>query len=654
MFRLVKGRAHLLTATVRFLLLLAAVLVASLGITSAHAQTGGYSGSNTTAGAIGNTTQCSTPLKRAFVVSSSFSIADVNIGVYATHAWRGDLSFTLVSPAGTRVNIVNAPGGSNNSVDDFNVLLDDEATLGSVANYTSTAGSSAPPYTITARPQSALSAFDGEDAQGTWTLEICDLYSIIDNGNFVRADLYIAPASPQADLSLIRTVSNSTPTAGAAISYTLTVTNAVGSQLTASGVQVRDILPTGVTFTSASSANGSYSVSTGLWTLANSLAPGASATLTINGTVNASQGAEVVNWAEIWASGANDNDSTPGNNAAAEDDGASASFTVGGTRVAGIPPNLVCPAGTALLDWTGKSWSGSPSTWSLNTVGNVQMDVVTDAPFVAGSPAINTSLTGGLGAGSHNVYLNLNNYTRNDVATMTFTTPTAGGVSGLQFRIFDVDYVSGQYADRVEVIGYYNGAFVYPTLTNGTTNYVNGNVAIGDASAGDTSSSGTVVVTFLNPVDQVIIKYGNHTTAPSNPGNQWIGLHDITFCKPQAVMTTTKTSTVVSDPVNGTSAPKMIPGATVRYCISSSNGGVSDGTNILVTDALPSTVSYVPGSLKTGTSCTGTLTPEDDDNSGADESDPDGASISGNIVSGSTSRLPDGSGFVIVFDVTIK
>ena len=76
-----------------------------------------------------------------------------------------------------------------------------------------------------------------------------------------------------------------------------------------------------------------------------------------------------------------------------------------------------------------------------------------------------------------------------------------------------------------------------------------------------------------------------------------------------ALVTVAKTSRVVSDPVNGTTNPKAIPGATVEYCITVSNAtGAATATNVDVTDDLPFDVSYdaVFGIFVDGNaSCTG-------------------------------------------------
>lgn len=61
-----------------------------------------------------------------------------------------------------------------------------------------------------------------------------------------------------------------------------------------------------------------------------------------------------------------------------------------------------------------------------------------------------------------------------------------------------------------------------------------------------------------------------------------------------------KSSTVVSDLINGTTNPKAIPGATVEYCLYVSNTGSAAATSIVLTDAIPTNTTYVAGSIKTG------------------------------------------------------
>jgi uncharacterized repeat protein (TIGR01451 family) len=592
-------RQTLLFPVARLRVALAFVVVTFLATMNpqiARAQTTQYSDVPATGIAFNETSApCATPLTRTFNVTTNFIVSDVNLGVLYSHTYRGDNIITLRGPNNVSVQVVNQVGaGAQN----YNATVDDEAASG-VANYTANENNlTAPPYANSYRPTNPLSALDGQNAFGTWTLQICDNGNA-DSGTYTRADLFLSQAGPQADLSLTQTVSNATPANGTAINYTLVVTNASASTLAANGVAVRDILPAGVTFVGSTATQGSYASGTGLWTVG-SLAPGATATLTINATVNASSGATVGNAAEVWTSSANDNDSTPGNSVTTEDDYANVNFTVTGTRTAGTPPTLVCPVGSQLFDWGSTSpvytWTtgalnNRPGGYALNTVGTFFVDITTSTAFVTGSPTINSNLTGGL-TGEPSLFLNMNNNALSDVATTIITMP--GAVPGAQFRLFDVDFGSGSYADKVTVTGTFNGVPVTPVITNGVSNYVAGNVAIGDAGASDTTADGNVTVTFTSAVDTITVVYGNHTTAPANPGNQWMSIHDISFCRPQTALALTKVTGVYDDSVNPAFA---IPGNDVTYTIGLSNSGTGSVTadTVFIVDPLPATLTFFNG-----------------------------------------------------------
>jgi len=606
------------------------------------------------------TTPCTgTPFTRTFTVGSSFTVSDVNIGVLMAHTYRSDVQMTLVSPAGTRVVVFKRENGG---ADNFNVLMDDEAATamsGYTINDTATASTVVPPYANTYKPSNLLSAFDGQNAAGTWTLEICDA-AAVDDGTFYQADLYLTTTpTSYADLSLSQTISSTSPANGATITYTLTVTNASASTLTATGIVVRDQLPAGVNFVSAS-GTGTYNSTTGDWAVG-TLAPGASASLTITVTVNATAGASVANVAEITASSVVDLDSTPGNGATAEDDYASRTFTVSGTRTAGTPPTLTCSAGSVLFDWDSQAWTaGSTSnSYTLSGFGTVGFNItntggvfLNNATYGGQSPARQNAVTGGLAVAQFSL-VQLVDLTSQSVSANTVIS-LGSPAAGAQFTIFDVDYAAGQFADKVTVTGSYGGTTVYPTLTNNIANYVIGNSAYGDATSSDTQANGNVVVTFSSPVDTITISYGDHALAPADPGQQGIEIHDITLCKPPASISVTKVSSVISDPVNGSTNPKRIPGALVEYCILVSNTGVATLTNLVATDNLPANFTYAAGTMKSGTSCAGATTTEDDNNTGADETDPFGAAISGTSLTASAASLSGSSAFALKLRGTVN
>jgi uncharacterized repeat protein (TIGR01451 family) len=636
--------------------------------TPAMAQTTTYS--NTTAstgGAVNeNATPCATPLVRNFVVGTSYTVTDVDIGVLVTHSYRGDLQMTLQSPAGTRVRFFNQGGaGANN----YNVMVDDES--GPSVNADGADHSTiAPPYQNnfsaanpagTVSPDTPLSAFDGQNALGTWRLEICDNAGG-DFGDFARADLRLTQLPTNyADLSLTKIVSNAAPTNGATITYTLSVNNAATSPQTANAVTVADVLPGGVTFVSATGF-GTYSNATGVWTVG-SIPAGTTRTLTITVTVSATAGATITNSAEVSASSIVDLDSTAGNGSVTEDDDADVSFTVAGARAAGTPPTLICPNGSSLFDWNTRAWlAGTPSNnYAVTNLGNAGFTTVNPGAWLnlaiygGQSPALQTTMTGGFPITptppESSLFLGVNLADRNQTANATITLETP--VAGVQFRIFDVDFNAAQFADRVVVTGFFNGAPVVPTLTNGIANYVIGNTAYGDAVSADNQENGNVVVTFSTPIDTILINYGNHAAAPADPGQQAISIHDITICNAQASISATKVSSVIADGINASNF-KAIPGATLRYCILVGNSGPSNATNVAINDVLPTTVTYQPGTLATAANCTAAQTAEDDDAAGPDETNPFGASIAGTTVTATAAKIISGASFAVIFNATIN
>ena len=70
----------------------------------------------------------------------------------------------------------------------------------------------------------------------------------------------------------------------------------------------------------------------------------------------------------------------------------------------------------------------------------------------------------------------------------------------------------------------------------------------------------------------------------------------------KATLTITKASTLISDPVNGTTNPKMIPGAIVEYAVTVTNQGTGpvDMNTVVVTDPIATSLaSYVLGTAVT-------------------------------------------------------
>lgn len=313
-----------------------------------------------------------------------------------------------------------------------------------------------------------------------------------------------------------------------------------------------------------------------------------------------------------------------------------------------------------MLEWNTRSWAaGSLSnSYSLANIGTVNFAItsngtwVCDSAFGGMSPSLGSENNGGYAGSRPSLNQYLDFATVNQTATTTITLPVA--VPGVQFTVFDIDYAANDFADKLTVTGSNGGNTVLPTLTNGTSNYVIGNTAIGNSGSAGTSGAGNVVVTFAQPVDTITIVYGNANTAPSDPDGQAISIYDITFCNPMTALTVTKISSILSDPKNGTTNPYAIPGAVAEYCITITNPGSSAASNVVATDPIPATLTYAPGSMRSGTSCANATTVEDDNNSGGDESDPFGASFANGVLTARAATLASSAAFAIKFQAVVK
>ncbi len=120
---------------------------------------------------------------------------------------------------------------------------------------------------------------------------------------------------PQADLSLTKTASNTSPKVGEQTTFTITVSNSGPDNAT--GVTVKDLIPSGLSYVSSSPSQGSYNQTTGIWNIGTI---NANATATISITVTVNQEGTFANTAQVQTSNTDDPDSTPGNNDPDEDD----------------------------------------------------------------------------------------------------------------------------------------------------------------------------------------------------------------------------------------------------------------------------------------------------------------------------------------------
>lgn len=199
-------------------------------------------------------------IDRTINVPTHFQINDLNVGYIATHTWRGDIELTLISPQGTSVVLLIPNTTNTGNENNWDLALDDEAA--GLADDNNNDVVAAPNYAAdrSGTPSNPLSAFDGEDSFGNWTLRMCDKYPTQDNGNYLSAQL-LFDGDPLVDLAISKVSAGTSYTPGVELVYTLVVTN--NGPEDAVGVTVGDILPAGLTLTQPVTCVASGSASCG-------------------------------------------------------------------------------------------------------------------------------------------------------------------------------------------------------------------------------------------------------------------------------------------------------------------------------------------------------------------------------------------------------
>jgi uncharacterized repeat protein (TIGR01451 family) len=229
------------------------------------------------------------------------------------------------------------------------------------------------------------------------------------------------------DLSLTKTVSNATANVGTNVTFTITVSN--NGSTSATGVTVRDLLPSGVQYVS-DNGGGAYNSGTGIWTIG-TIANGGSASLQITVTILAS--GSYTNYAQVMTSGNPDPDSTPGDNSTTQDDddsvtltptpvadlsltksvdnaapavGTNVTFTIvltnnGPSTATGIQVSDVLPAGLTFVSSSDASYNpaGGDNIWniaSLASGGTATLTVVARVRLASGGPITNYAQVAGV------------------------------------------------------------------------------------------------------------------------------------------------------------------------------------------------------------------------------------------------------------------
>jgi hypothetical protein len=170
------------------------------------------------------------------------------------------------------------------------------------------------------------------------------------------------------------------------------------------------------------------------------------------------------------------------------------------------------------------------------------------------------------------------------------------------------------------------------------------------ATAAEATGSGTLGATITqstgantSEVDTVFAD----TSAGNNVARDGIHFAEDDYTILAAALTATKTSRVISDPFNGTTDPKMIPGAVVEYCIAVANGaGSATASSVSISDEVPAATTY---DAAFGIKLNGTVTGGSCNTDGTS-----GGSYTSGVVAGSLNDIVAGASRTLVFRVSVN
>lgn len=330
------------------------------------------------------------------------------------HTFVNDLDVTLVSPDGTEVVVIDNTDGSGNNL--CQTRLDDDAAAPSIQS----AVTANAPFTGTWAPNAALSAFDGEDPNGAWTLRVQDFFSS-DTGN-IRAFSVIITTETTNALGATKTVAG-TFVEGSDVTYTVTLSNLGNSDASDNpGNELVDVLPPELTLVSAAASSGTAvaTIGTNTVTWNGGVPAGGTVTVTITATIEPGTENQVVtNQGTInYDADVNGTNESVNLTDASLDVGTQPTeFTVGG-----IPPTVTIDQGAGQADPTSTSPILFAVTFSEPVTGFEAVDVV-----LGGTAGATTAVVSGAGP---NFTVSVSGMTQSGTVTATIPAAAAVDVNG--------------------------------------------------------------------------------------------------------------------------------------------------------------------------------------------------------------------------------
>lgn len=238
--------------------------------------------------------------------------------------------------------------------------------------------------------------------------------------------------------------------------------------------------------------------------------------------------------------------------------------------------------------------------------------------------------------------------------TATYIDELAIGGSRTVFVLGDIP-IGRVDSDKAAVILTANAALDDDTLAGGAFTATPGALA---ADAAETNTGTADDMAFVDTV------FGDSKTTGGNTAGDGVDFDRDQFNVVTAAIQVTKSATVYSDPFNGTTNPKSIPGAVIEYCLDVYNNGTGTADAIVLTDVVPTNTTFFSGSIKsaatgTGSACDVGSGITEDDNTTGDSGEADAPTtgdfnITGaNAVTVRTGSIAGSARFKATFRVTV-
>ena len=498
---------------------------------------------------------------------------------------------------------------------EVDLLSNDDFLPGANTTITSTGGTAA-----------GTIAFNNLTGKLTYTPTLAEagkdvtvIYEVTNSATSVKKSATVLlSVNDEADISLAMQIDNATPNVGATIVFTITATNNGPSNAT--NVDVKSKLSTGYTFVSVTASAGTYDAVTGNW-FVGAINNGVSPTLAITATVNAT--GEYTQTAEVAFVDQSDPDSFAGNGNTSEDDYATTSATPVSQA------NLI----TILSVDNATPNEGDDITYQIRVTNNGPSDAtnvkITSATiptgityksddgsgdyihgtgvWTIGNLAKGSSITLHI-IGTVNTGQSGNSINATIVRTLTETDPTATGdnlsvgITVNQAALTTTIAVDNATPNEGSTIKYtINIANGGPNSVTGialTSILPSGVTYVSDNGAG-TYNSATGIwnpTTLANGANTSLeitgtVNSGTAGTTISNAVTKISTNQSTTNTLPTAVSVTVKSINLVTTNTVDNATPNV--GSTIKYTLSVTNSGTDTATNVVVTDLLPTGVTYV-------------------------------------------------------------